>query len=72
MFCQWFTQKRGTNPSFPAFVIFTDEAQFTRDGIQNFHNQHLWEDKNPHSSLASQHITLPTVVLRQHLGRYFW
>jgi hypothetical protein len=41
MFCQWFLQQCGTNPNFPAFAIFMDEAQLTRDEIQNFHNQHL-------------------------------
>jgi hypothetical protein len=38
-----------------AFVIFTVEAEFTRDGIQNFHNQHLWADGNPHAILPSHH-----------------
>jgi hypothetical protein len=33
MFCQWFSQQCGTNPNFPAFLIFTDKARFTRDGI---------------------------------------
>ncbi|KAJ4435483.1 hypothetical protein ANN_18099 [Periplaneta americana] len=37
-FCQWFLQQCGVNPNFPALVLFTDEAQFTRDGITNFHN----------------------------------
>jgi hypothetical protein len=37
MFCQWFLQQCGTNPNCPVFAIFTDEAQYTRDGIQNFH-----------------------------------
>jgi hypothetical protein len=36
MFCQWFLQQCGTNSNFPAFVIFANEAQFTRYGIQNF------------------------------------
>jgi hypothetical protein len=36
-------------------VIFTDEAQFTRDGIQDFHNQHLWTDENPQVTLPSHH-----------------
>jgi hypothetical protein len=36
-------------------VIFTEEAQFTRYGIQNFHNQHLWADENPHVILLSHH-----------------
>jgi hypothetical protein len=57
MFCQWFLQQRGRDPSFPAFVIFTGEAQFTRDGIQNFRNQHLWVDENTHSSFPSHNIT---------------
>jgi hypothetical protein len=33
--------------------MFTDEAQFTRDRIQNFHNQHLWAYENPHAILPS-------------------
>ncbi|KAJ4436003.1 hypothetical protein ANN_18627 [Periplaneta americana] len=41
-FCQWFLQQCGINPNFPALVLFTDEAQFTRDGRTNFHNQHVW------------------------------
>jgi hypothetical protein len=36
MLCQWFLHQCGTNPDFPALAIFTDEAQFTGDGIQNF------------------------------------
>jgi hypothetical protein len=55
MFCQWFLQYCFTNPNFPAFVIFVDEAQFTRDGIQNFHEHHLWADENPHAILPSHH-----------------
>jgi hypothetical protein len=53
MFCQWFLQQCGTNPNFPAFVIFTDEAQFTRDEIQNFRNQHMWANENPREILPS-------------------
>jgi hypothetical protein len=55
MLCQWFLQQCGTNPNFHAFVIFTDEAQLARDGIQNFHNQHLWADDNQHMILPSHH-----------------
>jgi hypothetical protein len=44
-----------TNPNFPAFVIFTDKAQFTKDGIQNFNNQHMWADENPHAILPLHH-----------------
>lgn len=44
-FCQWFL---GQHHDFRWNVLFTDEAQFTRDGINNFHNQHNWAINNPH------------------------
>lgn len=31
-------------------ILFTDEAQFTRDGINNFHNEHHWSEENPHAT----------------------
>ncbi|KAJ4446068.1 hypothetical protein ANN_12759 [Periplaneta americana] len=54
-FCQWFLQQCGGNPNFPALVLFTDEAQFTRDGITNFHNQHVWAYENPRATVPSHH-----------------
>ncbi|KAJ4448402.1 hypothetical protein ANN_10418 [Periplaneta americana] len=49
-FCQWFLQQCGVNPNFPALVLYKDEAQFTRDGITNFHNQHVWAYENPRAT----------------------
>ncbi|KAJ4429247.1 hypothetical protein ANN_26250 [Periplaneta americana] len=43
------------NPNFPALVLFTDEAQFTRDAITNFHNQHVWAYENPRATVPSHH-----------------
>lgn len=54
-FCQWFLQQCGVNPNFSAVVLFTDEAQFTRDGITNFHNQHVWSQENPRATVVSHH-----------------
>ncbi|KAJ4437933.1 hypothetical protein ANN_13872 [Periplaneta americana] len=54
-FCQWFLQQYGVNPNFPALVLFTDEAQFTRDGITNFHNQNVWAYENPRATVSSHH-----------------
>ncbi|KAJ4435913.1 hypothetical protein ANN_18533 [Periplaneta americana] len=54
-FCQWFLQQCDVNPNFPALVLFTDEAQFTRDGITNFHNQHVWAYENPRVTVPSHH-----------------
>jgi hypothetical protein len=69
MFCQWFLHQCGTNYNFPVFMIFTDGTQFTRDGIQNFQNQHLWAGENPHvilpshTSSGSQSISWPIFVV---------
>ncbi|GBM11271.1 hypothetical protein AVEN_267832-1 [Araneus ventricosus] len=40
-----------SNPQFPATVLFTDEASFTREGIVNTHNAHMWAMDNPHASV---------------------
>jgi len=31
------------------YILFTDEAQFPRDGINNYHNEHRWFDENPYA-----------------------
>lgn len=54
-FCEWFTRKCIRNPLFHSSVLFTDEAGFNRDGIINFHNNHLWADENPHGINESRH-----------------
>jgi len=33
--------------------MFTDEAQFNRDGVNNKHNSHVWGDENPHATVES-------------------
>ena len=35
------------------FILFTDEAQFNRDGVNNTHNPHVWADENPHTNVES-------------------
>lgn len=46
-FAQWFLEESANDPNFPAYVLFTDEATFTREGVFNHHNQHLWAQENP-------------------------
>ena len=48
-FCQWLN----TNRNLYRHILFTDEAQFTRDGINNTHNMHNWSDSNPHATTES-------------------
>lgn len=53
-FCEWMQRKCRQNRSFLRRVLFTDEAGFTRDGIINFHNTHVWADENPHAIFESR------------------
>jgi hypothetical protein len=85
-FCQWFLQQCIMNPNFTAVVLFTNEATFTRDGIKNLHNQHVWVDINPHATIQSSHqqrfsiniwagtvgdcLLGPCVELHRFLGRH--
>jgi hypothetical protein len=36
LFCQWLLQYCDTDTNFPTVLIVTDEARFTRGGIQSF------------------------------------
>lgn len=54
-FCNWFIVQPPPRNNFAWYVLFTDESQFTRGGINNFHNQHLWELENPHGIIENRH-----------------
>lgn len=47
-FCNWLIRNRQHHRTF----LFTDEAQFTRDGVNNLHNEHTWAEGNPHSTIV--------------------
>lgn len=48
-FCRWFLQKHAEIPNFSSIVLATDEATFTRNGITNSRNTHIWSVENPHA-----------------------
>lgn len=54
-FCEWMQMKCRQNGEFLQKILFTDEAGFTRDGIVNFHNNHVWAEENPHAYFESRH-----------------
>lgn len=47
-FAHWFLNKYQEDNEFPKYVLFTDESTFTRSGIVNTHNFHMWQNENPH------------------------
>lgn len=48
-YCEWLLQNRDLN----RYILWTDEAKFTRHGYSNPHNDHLWAAKNPHATISS-------------------
>lgn len=53
--CRWMHECIRQDVSFLRKVLFTDEANFSRDEIMNFHNIHVWDDENPHAVSESRH-----------------
>jgi len=49
-FCNWFGNQCGVDPNFPEKILWTDEANFTRMGIFNQHNSHVWAHENPYAT----------------------
>ena len=45
-FCQWIQ----AHPELLGVILFTDEASFTRDGVNNSRNVHTWSHDNPHET----------------------
>ncbi|XP_026828179.1 uncharacterized protein LOC113562590 [Ooceraea biroi] len=56
-YCRWLLHKNIDEPDFLNHVLWTDEEGFTRDGIMNMHNLHVWSDVNPHATrpISFQH-----------------
>jgi hypothetical protein len=48
-FCHWLH----TNCQLLLLILFTDEATFTRKGINNTRNSHRWSHDNPHGTVKT-------------------
>ena len=48
-FCYWLRIIRQLLP----LILLTDEANFTRNGINNTRNSHRWSHENPHSTVET-------------------
>lgn len=42
------------NHNFVNSVLFTDEANFSRNAIMNIHNNHVWSQENPHATVETR------------------
>jgi IS30 family transposase len=41
-FCEWMLQQEERQPEIMRTVMFTDECLFTREGLFNIYNYHVW------------------------------
>ncbi|GFW01257.1 DUF4817 domain-containing protein [Trichonephila clavipes] len=49
-FAQWFPNQIAADMHFASSVLFCDEATFSREGVFNTHNAHMWALNNPYST----------------------
>lgn len=49
-FCQEMLNKMVRNPEYISNILWTDEATFTKTGVTNYHNSHVWSLRNPHAT----------------------
>lgn len=49
VFCNWILAQQRANINFMRNILWTDEATFTRAGITNHRNLHVWATENPHA-----------------------
>ena len=77
-FAQWYLHMLTANNSFCSKILFTDEANFSKNAIMNFHNNHSWADENPHEIVEwhFQHrfsLNVWVGIIDDHLiGPYFF
>lgn len=51
-YARWFIDQVHQNPNFCQTILFTDESQFTNNGVFNTHNRLYWSDNNPHLTVS--------------------
>lgn len=48
--CRWLLARDGDDPEFIRKIMFSDESSFTREGMFNSRNSHVWAQDNPHAT----------------------
>jgi hypothetical protein len=54
-FCHWILQQLASETTLTAKILLTDKLCFTRAGIINIHNEHIWSDQNSQVILSHHH-----------------
>lgn len=56
-YCRWLLDQQRRNAAFVSHVIWTDESTFTRNGMWNRRNEHIWSHHNPYAIQETGHQT---------------
>lgn len=54
-FSQLLLERQAEDPMFLSNIIFSDEATFTRSGVFNMRNEHVWAENNPHAKKVTHY-----------------
>lgn len=54
-FCHWLLEQAQRDPNFARNILWTDEANFSRDGFFNSRNSHYYSFENPHVFRTNHH-----------------
>lgn len=54
-FCTLILEKDRNDSNFLKHILWTDESNFNREGITNYHNLHYYSQANPHMKFQSKH-----------------
>ncbi|KAJ8946495.1 hypothetical protein NQ318_001770 [Aromia moschata] len=72
-FAHWLLDQQRNNVNFISYIFFTEEASFTKNGITNLHNAHIWADEKPHTTVVShcQHQFQSINIWAEIIGNFF-
>jgi hypothetical protein len=71
-FCRWLLGQTVQVPNFLCFIFFSDGCTFTKDGIFNSRNSHVWAQENPNVKHMRNHqhhfaINMWAGIINDHL-----
>ncbi|CAK1579873.1 unnamed protein product [Parnassius mnemosyne] len=70
VFCRWLLDQQQRVPSSIEHIIWTDESTFTRNGLWNRRNTHVYSEVNPHAVRQTGHQTRWSVNVWAGLFKY--
>lgn len=72
-FCTMMLEKDQNDSDFLKKILWTDESNFSREGIVNYHNIHHYAETNPHKKLQAKHqVKFSVNIWAGVIGKFFF